>query len=165
MASQPDIIQKIEEATKVYAEIRRCKEMEDGCFKWFEGLFKRYGNNVVVDEILEGDKKKMKEEVEGLMVDVYRRRDLCEWVNSNTEGVEVKGGVEEIFKEMGLEVEEVGGYFVEEEEEDEEEREEDEIDKGRETEGHGREEEKIKEVLERTIKAIQNQCPFEIIES
>ena len=141
--------------------------MEDGCFKGFEGLCKRYGNYVVVDEICEGDKKEVKEGVEGLMVDVYRRRDLWEWVNSNTEGVEVKGGSEEIFKEMGLEVEEVGGYFVEEEEEedDEEEREEDEIDKGRETEGHGREEEKIKEVLERTIKAIQNQCPFEIIES
>lgn len=31
--------------------------------------------------------------------------------------------------------------------------------------GDGREELKIKEVLERTIKAIENQCPFEIVQS
>ncbi|GMI00131.1 hypothetical protein TrLO_g11685 [Triparma laevis f. longispina] len=158
MASQADIMTKIKEATDVYAEVRRCKDMEDACYKWFKTLFKRYGSEVTVNEN-DGDmkRKELVESWDGLMIDVYRRRDLCEWVNSNTAEVEVNGGVERVFEEMGIKTNAVERFRVEEQEE--------EVTEEFAEDGDGREELKIKEVLERTIKAIETQCPFEIVQS
>lgn len=48
------------------------------------------------------------------MIDVYRRRDLCEWVNSNTAEVEVNGGVERVFEEIGIKTNAVERFRVEE---------------------------------------------------